>query len=211
MKAGKTFQPGTLILRTLLWGLLLSLLLGGCEETAITPKPRGYPRIIYPEKSYQPFRESYCDFTFEYPTYAVIEQDTNFFDEKPAHPCWFDIYVPAFEARIHCSYLPIEAGTPIDKLKHDAFKITDWHNKKATYIEEIPFRKNNDVKGVLFKVEGPVASPYQFFLTDSLERRHFLRGALYFRTQARPDSLAPLYEFLKKDIDRLLETFEWTD
>jgi gliding motility-associated lipoprotein GldD len=56
-------------------------------------------------------------------------------------------------------------------------------------------------------VEGAAASTYQYFLTDST--RHFLRGALYFNTQTRPDSLAPVISFMKKDLDRLVNTLQW--
>ena len=182
-----------------------------CEEPVYNPKPRGFPKVIYPEKVYQPFTEGYCSFTFEYPTYAVVEQDESFFDEKPLNPCWFDLHIPNFDSRIYFSYIPIDKNTTFEKLKADAFKMTDWHNKKATYIDEFPIQKSNGVKGMLFKVDGPAASPIQFFLTDSLGEKHFLRGALYFNTQARPDSLAPILDFVKKDVEKMLDTFEWTD
>ena len=83
------------------------------------------------------------------------------------------------------------------------------HNKKATFIDDVPIQKPNNVKGMLFRVEGPVASQLQFFLTDSLEQKHFFRGSLYFNTQARPDSLAPVFDFVRKDLEKMLETFEW--
>ena len=180
-----------------------------CEEPVFTPKPRGYPKVVYPEKAYQQFDQNYCNFTFEYPKYGVIERDTTFFDERPTDPCWFDIYYPDFNCRLHCSYSPIADQESIDELKTDAFNLTDWHNKKATYIEDRPFRKMNNVQGVLFEVEGPVASQVQFFMTDSLEQEHFLRCALYFYTQARPDSLAPVYDFLREDLDHMISTFAW--
>jgi gliding motility-associated lipoprotein GldD len=191
--------------------LVVTFFFTACEDPIYTPKPRGFPKVVYPQKAYQPFTEGYCNFTFDYPKYAVVEQDLSFFDEKPAHPCWFDLYVPSFDSRIYCSYLPIDQENTFEKLKQDAFKMTDWHNKKATYIDEFPIQKRNGVKGMLFKVEGPAASPLQFFLTDSLNEKHFLRGALYFNTQARPDSLAPVLEFVKKDVEKMLDTFEWTD
>lgn len=186
-------------------------LFASCEDPIYTPKPRGYPKVVYPEKAYQKFDENYCAFTFEYPKYAVVEQDTTFFDEQPAHPCWFDISMPDFDAKLHCSYTPITPQTPIDKLRTDAFKMTEWHNKKATYIEDRPFRKPNNVQGILFDVEGPVASQVQFYVTDSLEQEHFLRCALYFYTQARPDSLAPIVDFVKVDLERMIATFEWNE
>ena len=87
----------------------------------------------------------------------------------------------------------------------------NFQNQKATFIDEFPIKKQNGVNGMLFKVEGPAASPLQFFLTDSLGQKHFLRGALYFNTQARPDSLAPVLDFVKRDVEKMLETFEWTE
>ena len=187
----------------------LIFIISSCEEVIFTPKPRGYPRVHYPERDYQKFDEDYCSFTFEYPTYGKIEQDKDFFEEDPVHPCWFDIHYPDFDSRIYCSYYPIEGENTLEKLQKDAFKMSDWHLKKATYQEETPFRKANNVRGMLFETEGPVASHLQFYLTDSLGTEHFLRGALYFNTHARPDSLAPIYEFVKQDVERLLESFEW--
>ena len=109
-----------------------------------------------------------------------------------------------------CSYTGITPQKPADRLKSDAFKMTDWHNKKATYIQETPvLNREHNVKGILFTVEGPVASQLQFFLTDTLEQQHFFRGALYFYTKANTDSLAPVYDFMRKDVERMIETFEW--
>lgn len=190
--------------------ILLSFFVS-CEDPVYTPKPRAYPKVVYPEKEYQKFDVNYCEFTFEYPKYALIEQDTTFFDESPADPCWFDISIPQFNAKVHCSYSPITKEVPIDKLRTDAFKMTEWHNKKATYIEDKPFRKENNVQGILFDVEGPVASQVQFFVTDTLEQEHFLRCALYFYTKARPDSLAPVVDFLKQDLERMIASFEWAE
>ena len=78
-----------------------------CEEAAVTPKPRGYPKVTLPEKAYQKFDEKYCHFTFEYPTYATIERETLFFDEKAPSDCWFNIKVPSLNAEIHFSYYDI--------------------------------------------------------------------------------------------------------
>jgi gliding motility-associated lipoprotein GldD len=190
-------------------GIAVSLLaLTSCSNNAPTPRPRAFPKVHYPQKAYQRFDASYCDFTFAFPTYARIQQDTQFFEEKPEHPCWFDIYIPDFDSRIHCSYYPVGDGKSLEELRADAFELVDWHNKRANYIEEIPIRNaSKEVYGFAFRITGPAASPYQFFLTD--RQNHFLRGALYFNTQARPDSLLPVVSFLVKDIEQLIETFAW--
>ncbi len=197
-------------MRIPLFFILFSLLLTACgEEPALTPKPRGYPRVIYPDKAYQSFAGDYCSFTFEYPTYAKIQQDTTFFGQTPAHPCWFDLYFPDFDSRLHCSYYPISKQKDFNTLKKEAFEMVDWHNKKANYIEEEPVQLPNQVSGFVFEMQGPAASPVQFYLTDSTD--HFLRGALYFNTQARPDSLAPVYAFLKEDVFKMITTLRWVD
>jgi len=191
--------------------LLFSLLLIqiSCQNADIPiPKPRAFPRVTLPVKDYVAFEEDYCHFTFERPTYTEIEQDTTFFDEKSADQCWFNIYYPDFDCRIHCSYYPITPSSPFEKLSSDAFDLAMEHNKKATYIDEVKFEKPNHVSGFIFNLEGPVATPFQFFMTDSTQ--HFLRGALYFNTQIRPDSLAPFYEFVKIDISHMINTFEWS-
>lgn len=192
-----------------LFFLCLSFLLIACDDDGVvlSPKPRAYPKIEFPKKEYQSFDKDYCSFQFEYPAYASIEQKTLFFDEQPIDPCWFDIYVEQFDARIHCSYYPIDEENSFEDLNYDAFKLSNKHVSKAEFIDPQPFTTENGVSGFKFKLDGPVATPYQFFVTDSTN--HFLRGALYFNTKARPDSLAPLVDFFVADIEHMFQTFEW--
>ena len=77
------------------------------SDSLTTPKPRSFPRVIYPVKKYVPFDTNFCQFTFEYPAYAQIIQDTSFFGEKPVDACWFNIYVPEFQSLIFCTYYPL--------------------------------------------------------------------------------------------------------
>ncbi len=179
------------------------------NEPVPAPRPRAYPKVVYPQKQYQPLDAGYCPFTFSYPSYTRIEQQKLFFDERPAHDCWFDVYYPQFDARIHFSYYPIgQAGKDLNQLWQDAFELADWHNKRANYIDELRInRPEAKVSGIAFEMKGAAASPYQFFVTDSTN--HFVRAALYFNTQSRPDSLAPVIQFVKEDIVHLLETFQW--
>jgi hypothetical protein len=46
-----------------------------------------------------------------------------------------------------------------------------------------------------------------FTVTDST--RHYLRGALYFNSEPRLDSIQPVLTFLKKDVDVLIKTLKW--
>lgn len=189
---------------------LFVILFAACDGYTPVPKPRAYPRVEYPEKAYKPFDETYCAFTFDQPVYATIEHDTTYFDEKAKNDCWFNINVAALNAKIFCSYNPISSRSDFDKLVSDAYEMTNKHNVKASYIEESPVvRPEDHVHGVVFNVEGPAASSYQFFLTDST--KHFLRGALYFNTEARPDSLAPVVKFMREDLDRMVLSLKWNN
>jgi gliding motility-associated lipoprotein GldD len=190
--------------------LAIGLLLGACGQESYTPKPRSFPRILWPaEQGYQSFAPASCPFTFELPAYTLLQQDTAFFEEQPVHPCWYDVYFPDFDARIHLTYVPMPNGlADLERLRTDAFEMADWHNRRANYIDELLIERG-PVSGVAFDINGPAASPFQFFLTDST--RHFLRGSLYFNTQARADSLAPVIDFVKQDILHLIETFHWDE
>ena len=196
-------------LKTIIFIACLSFIFSSCEDTIYMPKPRGFPKVVYPERSYQNFEETYCHFSFEYPKYIQIIQDTSFFNEKPVDPCWFDMYFPDFDARIHCSYYPIDTKNSYEKLREDAFRMAIEHSVKADYIDELPIRKPDGTIGFIFDLDGPVASPFQFYLSDST--KHFIRGALYFNTKSRPDSLAPITNFIKKDIMHMVNSFKWEE
>lgn len=82
-----------------------------------------------------------------------------------------------------------------------------FHNKRASNIVEYKINKASDLGGMAFAINGPAASPYQFFLTDSTQ--HFVRAALYFNTKTKPDSLRPIVEYVVQDIQQLINDFQW--
>ena len=187
------------------------LLTSSCsEERAISPKPRAYPKVVYPDKNYRTFeREFGCPMTFSYPVYAALEQDAQLMDDKPESQCWFDVVFPMFNGRIHCTYYPLRKKGDFEKLRDDVFELAYKHSRKASFIEEIPLKNQHGVTGFAFEIQGHAASPLQFFVSDSTD--HFLRGALYAKTQINPDSLAPIYAFMKEDVWHMLETFRWQE
>lgn len=187
--------------------LFASLFSCSSDGPVLSPKPRAYPRIHFPERGIKSFNESYCPFNFKYAKYNNLIKDTLFFGDKPENECWFDLHCPSLNSYLHCSYYPIDKVNTFDKLVTDAFVLSNKHNIKANYIDEIPINKPGKVHGYVFDLDGSVASPFQFYLTDSTD--HFLRGSLYIRAKARPDSLAPVFDFLKKDIMEMINTFEW--
>jgi gliding motility-associated lipoprotein GldD len=194
--------------------LFVTLLVGvvfvvGCNhDKAYIPKPRMYPKVDFPARDFTSFKEDYCSFYFEMPVYADVVQDKLFFDEEPAHPCWFDLRFTPLNSSLHFSYYPITNAKNFDKLVMDAFNIAGKHNIKADFRDEFVISiPENKVHGLIFEIGGPVASPFQFYLTDSTS--HFLRASLYINDVVNPDSTKIVYDFLKEDILQIIESFEW--
>ena len=178
-----------------------------CNNIEYNPKPRMYPKVIYPQYKYKDFSQTYCPFGFQFPDYWDFVKDTSFLGGKPLHECWFNLDMKIFNGTIHCSYFDIVTKEELNKYLKDADKMAREHQIKANYIDEITIQKPRNVSGMLYNIEGPSASPFQFYLTDSLI--HFFRGSLYFNTTPRPDSLLPITEFVKHDLMAMLNSFEW--
>ena len=96
----------------------------------------------------------------------------------------------------------------LDKLVNDAFKMAHFHNKKANYIDEVQLNISPDVTGIEFHIKGPAATPYQFYLTDN--KKHFVRGVFYVKSKIDIDSLAPIHDFMIKDIQKIIPDFKKT-
>ena len=187
-------------------GLITALfILSACNST-YTPKPTGYFKIDFPEKTYQQFNQPGYPYTFEYPAYARIIKDSTFFDTTAENPWWINIDFPQFNARMYLSY-KIIGNNKLEKLLNDAYNLTNKHSVKASYINDSIMNISKDVHGSFFSVQGDVATASQFFLTDST--KHFLRGALYFDATPNEDSLRPVSQFLVDDMKHLINTFRW--
>ena len=181
------------------WIILPVLLANGCGEAA-APKPRGHFRIDFPDKEYVRF-DSICPFVFDYPLYGKIEQSAT---EDPS--CWFNISYDDYSGKLHLSYYQVTDN--LEALIEDAHKLAYKHTVKADAIEETWWiNDQKQVYGLIYNIKGNAASSVQFYLTDSVQ--HYLRGALYFNTQPDKDSLAPVIDFFREDVKRMVETFEW--
>lgn len=186
--------------------VLMVWCLSSCQ-TNYTPKPRGYFRIAFPEKSYQTFDEPGYPYTFEYPVYAKIVKDTIFFDQKPENPWWINIDFPTFNGKIYISYKVIGKKYSLEQLINDAHTMTYKNAVKADAIVPEIFQTPYHVSGMFYNVAGNAATAKQFYATDSV--KHFLRGSLYFYSTPNADSLKPVVQFVQKDMWHLLETLRW--
>lgn len=186
------------------WSMLVFMFsVSACNNESYVPKPRGYFHIKFPKKEYLDYTAE-CPFTFEYPKYAIMEADK----ERGAGNCWNNLNFPRFNASLHLTYYDISSAKEYYGLVEDARTLAFKHTVKANAIDQklinFPERK---VYGVYYAIEGNTASSVQFFLTDSA--KHYFRGALYFNERPQYDSIAPVVSFIKKDIERMIDTFKW--
>ena len=180
--------------------LILSLfLIVACNDRKnYVPKPPTYLRIAFPERSYD-VHEDNCKFKFEKPNYFTVK-------EVEPSTCHRDISFGEYNGTLHLSYIPMD--TSLAAYINHAIDKVDEHKVKATAIRDTNFIvKDNKVFGTFFELQGNVASPFQFYLTDSTTI--FLSGVVYFNARPNYDSIRPVLKYVKSDIYRMIETLEW--
>jgi len=179
--------------------IFLTIVFTACSE--YTPKPVGYMRIEREDFSFREFATPY--FSFHYSSQAHI--DTVVSENK--NDIWFNIIYPGYNARIYCSYSPITKAT-LKQALEDSYHLAYSHTIKAGDIKQKLYTDNeNNISGTVYDIDGMVATPVQFFLTDSTS--NFFRGSFYYDNQINPDSVSPVSEYIKNDITTLIESFRW--
>lgn len=159
-------------------------------------------RVDLPEKAYRLFDSTAYPYRFECPVYARLIPDTLSYKYEPF---WLNMKLPA-KAMLHLSYKRINKN--LTALLDDTYNFAYRHVIKADAIIERPFEiTGRKVYGILYEIDGNVASSVQFYATDSV--RHFLRGALYFNETPNHEFLAPLIDYYTADIVHLVETLAW--
>jgi gliding motility-associated lipoprotein GldD len=177
--------------------------LSSCSEDTFVPKPKGYNKIDLPTPAYQSLKEEH-PYTFEYSKYAEIRPDKS----KLAEPHWIDVYYPEQGCFVQITYKDIRNNKKhFDEHVDDSHKLAIKHNVKAYAINESVDTTAKGYTVTYFELEGEVPSQFQFYVTDSTA--NFLRGALYFQTATRNDSLAPVIRYVKKDILHMVNTLEF--
>lgn len=175
--------------------------LSSCRRNAV-PKPYGYVRLTMPDTCYRAFPFADYPYRFDVSCNARVQPVAG----EDGGRYWLNISYPALGATVHCSYQPVRGN--LRELTDDAVKFVYRHASHARAIPERGFENPAaHVYGVLFDLEGNTASSMQFFVTDST--RHFFRAAAYCECVPNADSLAPIYDYLHKDVVRMVESFEF--
>ncbi len=182
--------------------VILLFIFSSCTSE-FTPKPKGFNRIELPEHQYFNLPDTF-PYQFEVSKHARLLKDSSYISER----YWLDIYYPTMDANIQITYKPVNSKKELlEEYLNDAYKLTSQHNIKAYAIEESIVGLPNGNVASVSELEGEVPTQFQFHITDSTQ--NFLRGALYFQTATKNDSLKPVIEYLKIDIMHMLNTLNW--
>ena len=177
---------------------MLTALLSCDGNKTFVPKPPTYLKIEFPKREYAIYEDE-CDFSFEVPSYFEIQ--------KLKNSCNRDIHFKGFDGMIHLSYIKMD--TILSAYVNYVLDKIDEHKVKATAIYDSVFINNETkVYGTFFELQGNVASPFQFYLTDSTTI--FMNGIIYFNTRPNYDSIKPVLNFVREDLYKIMKTTQWS-
>lgn len=189
-------------MRYFIFSLFTLFIVTSCNNKVYVPKPMGYIQLIAPEHDYTNYKND-CPFTFEIAKEAVA---LPYPGDPKEYYCWFNIKYPHHQATIYCTYAQLKGN--LAQYLDDSHELVYKHVIKSNAINESYVSDSlNRVFGTLYELKGDVASPFQFFLTDSTT--HFFRASLYFDYKANYDSVAPILNYLQEDMIHIVETFKW--
>jgi gliding motility-associated lipoprotein GldD len=189
-----------MIYRSLL--LIFIIIVSSCKDEVIVPKPKAFLSLKYPNPSFSKI-DNELPFSFDLNNLVTIE---NILEKKDN----FDIKLnyDIINVSLYLNYIKIENNFN-ELISQNKFNLNN-HAKVAIKASKQDFSdENRKVFGTLYELIGPVASPSQFYVTDSVD--NFLAGTLFFKIKPNYDSLLPAIYYVKNDIIRLIETIKWND
>ena len=170
-----------------------------CNETNL-PKQNGFLRIEFKEPYYSIYEETDTLFNFYY------NSGSTDLDQIGNSQFLFDYN--DLNLSLNLSFYNIEGSQDLEKKSRDFSLILDTHTKKSNGVILREYDNNNRrIFGKLYEIKGDVASPIQFYLTDSIS--NFISGSVNLKFKSNYDSIYPSIQYVKNDILVLFESINW--
>lgn len=175
-------------------------LLTACQEPTSYPRPKAYPRIDIPSQTtHKTFQTKGCPFTFEYPESAQIKN-------LVSDSCVMDLYFSDHDFIWHMTYRDVK-NSGKSRLTHseEHRKLVMKHITKLSHLQEREMATDQG-KGIQYALFGQVGTPSAFsFGNDD----HMLMTSFYFSKVVNQDSLKPLIDYVKSELEYTATSIRW--
>ena len=182
---------------------VIFIVLFGCENYFL-PKQSAYLRLDYPKPEYKLIDDKDFPFFFEANTRLseISDIDINL------RSIDFIINYNQLNAQINFQYKNVNSSEKLNAYILDLKRTIETHSMMANSVKIKDYSlKEKNIFGRIFDLSGNVASPYQFYLTDSIN--NIISGLVYFNIKPNYDSILPAINYIKNDIIHLIESFDW--
>ena len=179
-------------MKILFFVLLLSLI--SCDSSSL-PKQKGFfaPDFSYPQYTVQKL----CNFSYS------RNLDSNIII---VNDCNHEIEYNKLKAKVYLNQINLN-----NNFNEVSSKFDEKVFNNSEYADQILTSEysNYDKKvySKLFFFVGDSPSNIQFYLTDSLS--NFLSASVYFNSTPNYDSLYPYIHYIRSDIKKIIESFDW--
>ena len=182
---------------------VIFIVLFGCENYFL-PKQSAYLRLDYPKPEYKLIDDKDFPFFFEANTRLseISDIDINL------RSIDFIINYNQLNAQINFQYKNVNSSEKLNAYILDLKRTIETHSMMANSVKIKDYSlKEKNIFGRIFDLSGNVASPYQFYLTDSIN--NIISGLVYFNIKPNYDSILPAINYIENDIIHLIESFDW--
>ena len=173
-----------------------------CDETNYLPKEKGFLRLEFEKPTYDTFsiEASKLNFIFNnaYSSFEIVS------DEKIV------LRYKDIKIDIVLSNVELDNISSFEESIQNFYMFLEPHRKKSNQISIKEFTSaNNKIFAKVFEMRGPVASPLQFYVTDSTN--HFLFGSMNIMEKSDYDSIYPSIMYVKNDVFSIIESVNWEE
>ncbi len=182
---------------------VIFIVLFGCENYFLT-KQSAYLRLDYPKPEYKLIDDK--DFPFFFEANTILSEISDI-DINP-ESIDFIINYNQLNAQINFQYKNVNSNEKLNAYILDLKMTIETHSTMANSVKIKDYSlKEKNIFGRIFDLSGDVASPYQFYLTDSTN--NIISGLVYFNIKPNYDSILPAINYIENDIIHLIESFNW--
>ena len=171
-----------------------------CENNFNLPKPDAYLRIEFNEPKYLNYEDLNSQIDFYYNSSS---SSINQISSKSINLNYENLGMS-----LDLSFNKLSSENEVINYITDFNLLLDTHTKRSNGFLVKEFENvEYSTFGKIYEFKGDVASPIQFFITDSLN--NFIQGAVNKEISSKYDSIYPSIQYIKNDILVLFESINF--